>query len=133
MLDALRRARGTIDSLVGQIEQMRGMFDDSDGAIAEAIEEAEETSERLRNEIARATAPIFQQCSLGLQELCRTAYVEAPTHQEQAIIARAAELGAEPIIGLGQWRVGQAGIVTDWHELLGAACRQFCEEYDRQH
>lgn len=47
MLEALRRARGTIDSLVGQIEQMRGMFDDDDGAIAEAVDDADETSAYL--------------------------------------------------------------------------------------
>ncbi len=35
---ALRDALGAIDALSTQVEQMRGMFSDDDGTIAEAIE-----------------------------------------------------------------------------------------------
>lgn len=63
--------------------------------------------------------------------LCREEYFAAAP-EDRPLITRAAELGAEPITGLGEWRVGKGSIVTDWHKTLGAACREFCEEYDRQ-
>lgn len=38
---AIAAARGAIDSLMTQIEQMRGMFDDDDGAIQAALDDGE--------------------------------------------------------------------------------------------
>lgn len=47
-VDLIRDAIGAIDSLLHQVGQMSGMFDDADGTIAEAVEDGEETAERLR-------------------------------------------------------------------------------------
>lgn len=43
----LREAGAVIDSLVHQINQMKGMFHDEDGTISEALSEAEEMSARI--------------------------------------------------------------------------------------
>jgi len=57
--DALADLCGVIEHLALQIEQMRGMFDDSDGAIAGALQDAEDANEvlgRLRGRLTRAAA-----------------------------------------------------------------------------
>jgi hypothetical protein len=41
LVDALREARAALSNCTDQIEQMQGMFDDSDGAIANALADAE--------------------------------------------------------------------------------------------
>lgn len=47
LLDALRDARGALSSQADQIGQMRGMFDDADGTIQEAVDDGEHADERL--------------------------------------------------------------------------------------
>ncbi len=51
----LRDSLGAIDALLTQCYQMQGMFDDSDGTIAEAVESAEEMAERLRKALKVGT------------------------------------------------------------------------------
>lgn len=54
ILAALRACVGAIQSLTGQVEQMRGMFTDDDGAIADAIQDGEEAEELAADAIAKA-------------------------------------------------------------------------------
>lgn len=52
----LRDALGAIDTLSTQVHQMKGMFDDEDGAITAALEEAQEAIDGARPAIARYEA-----------------------------------------------------------------------------
>lgn len=54
MLAALREARDAISSLVHQVEQMRGLFDDADGAIQSALDDAALADASAAAAIARA-------------------------------------------------------------------------------
>lgn len=46
--EALCSGLGSIDALLTQCEQMRGMFPDNDGAIARAVDDAEEATEEMQ-------------------------------------------------------------------------------------
>lgn len=48
MLLALRECLGALDACVTQIEQMRGMFDDADGTIQEAVDDAEDAEKKAQ-------------------------------------------------------------------------------------
>lgn len=43
LIELLRNAAGAIDSLLCQVSQMQGMFDDEDGTIEAAMEAGEDT------------------------------------------------------------------------------------------
>lgn len=47
LLDALNDAKGALSSQAHQIGQMRGMFDDADGTIQEAVDDGEHADDRL--------------------------------------------------------------------------------------
>lgn len=49
---ALRDCMGAIGAMRDQIEQMRGLFSDEDGAIAEALEAADDAEESARAALA---------------------------------------------------------------------------------
>lgn len=51
LLETLRDAKGALSSQADQIGQMRGMFDDADGAIQSAVDDGEHADERLANAI----------------------------------------------------------------------------------
>lgn len=55
MLAALHAAGGAMIAMSDQIEQMRGMFDDEDGTIEAALDDAEEAWKVINPAIALAT------------------------------------------------------------------------------
>lgn len=54
MLSALREAQSALSSVMEQLSQCSGMFDDEDGAVAAAMEEGEAADEAISAAIAKA-------------------------------------------------------------------------------
>lgn len=48
---------GALDTCVTQIEQMKGMFDDSDGAIQQALDDASDADDVYQSALNPAPAP----------------------------------------------------------------------------
>jgi hypothetical protein len=51
--EALLAATGAIDALYTQVDQMKGMFDDSDGAIEQALSDADDAIDLASQTLGR--------------------------------------------------------------------------------
>ncbi len=73
--EAIGASIGTINQLLEQIGQMRGMFDDADGTIAEAVDNAEaevEALERFRTNLKERPPTVVVTIEDGLVDVVTT-------------------------------------------------------------